>query len=173
MGYGELQSMSEMQMNEAAFAMVTSVLFFGHIAFKVPSNLLLLRIGEAATLTRMTVLWGPGRCVDDVRAERILAVCAAVPAGLMRGGTCSRRAVSELLVSKPSPRSRNEFVAGGDFAVGPDRARDRRRDHGGDGRSLGHSRLVAFHAPALPGLRQQPQLLRPSDRECPHQKPRL
>jgi hypothetical protein len=46
MGYGKRQFMSEMHMNEAAFGMVTSVFFFGYIASKVPSYLLLLRIGE-------------------------------------------------------------------------------------------------------------------------------
>src|SRR6201994_1384952 len=57
-GYGKLQFMSEMHMNEAVFGMVTSVFFFGYIAFEVPSNLLLMRIGAPATLTRVMVLWG-------------------------------------------------------------------------------------------------------------------
>ncbi len=57
-GYGKLQFMSEMHMNEAVFGMITSVFFFGYIVFEVPSNLLLLRIGAPATLTRVMVLWG-------------------------------------------------------------------------------------------------------------------
>jgi ACS family phthalate transporter-like MFS transporter len=44
-GYGKLQFMSEMHMNEAVFGMVTSVFSLGYIAFEVPSNLFLLRIG--------------------------------------------------------------------------------------------------------------------------------
>jgi MFS family permease len=57
-GYAKLQFMPEMHMNEAVFGMVTSVFFFGYIAFEVPSNLLLMRIGAPATLTRVMVLWG-------------------------------------------------------------------------------------------------------------------
>src|SRR3984885_12247958 len=57
-GYAKLQFMSEMHMNEAVFGMITSVFFFGYIAFEVPSNLLLMRIGAPATLTRVMVLWG-------------------------------------------------------------------------------------------------------------------
>src|ERR1700729_2227040 len=57
-GYAKLQFMPEMHMNEAVFGMITSVFFFGYIAFEVPSNLLLIRIGAPATLTRVMVLWG-------------------------------------------------------------------------------------------------------------------
>lgn len=57
-GYAKLQFMPEMHMNEAVFGMVTSVFFFGYIAFEVPSNLLLMRVGAPATLTRVMVLWG-------------------------------------------------------------------------------------------------------------------
>ena len=57
-GYAKLQFMPEMHMNEAVFGMITSVFFFGYIAFEVPSNLVLMRIGAPATLTRVMVLWG-------------------------------------------------------------------------------------------------------------------
>jgi MFS family permease len=57
-GYGKLQFLGEMHLNEAAFGLITSVFFFGYIAFEVPSNLLLMRIGAPATLTRIMVLWG-------------------------------------------------------------------------------------------------------------------
>lgn len=57
-GYAKLQFMPEMHMNEAVFGMVTSVFFVGYIAFEVPSNLLLMRVGAPATLTRVMVLWG-------------------------------------------------------------------------------------------------------------------
>jgi MFS family permease len=45
-------------MNEAVFGMITAVFFLGYIAFEIPSNLLLLRVGAPATLTRVMVLWG-------------------------------------------------------------------------------------------------------------------
>jgi len=57
-GYAKLQFMPEMHLNEAVFGMITSVFFFGYIAFEIPSNLLLMRIGAPATLTRVMVLWG-------------------------------------------------------------------------------------------------------------------
>ena len=57
-GYAKLQFMPELHMNEAVFGMITSVFFFGYIAFEVLSNLLLMRIGAPATLTRVMVLWG-------------------------------------------------------------------------------------------------------------------
>src|ERR1700722_16432261 len=44
-GYAKLQFLSELHMNEAVFALITLVFFFGYIAFEVPSNLLLMRIG--------------------------------------------------------------------------------------------------------------------------------
>jgi sugar phosphate permease len=57
-GYAKLQFLSELHLNEAAFGMITAVFFFGYIAFEVPSNLLLMRVGAPATLTRIMVLWG-------------------------------------------------------------------------------------------------------------------
>jgi MFS family permease len=57
-GYAKLQFLGELHLNEAVFGMITSVFFFGYIAFEVPSNLLLMRIGAPATLTRIMVLWG-------------------------------------------------------------------------------------------------------------------
>jgi MFS family permease len=57
-GYAKLQFLSELHLNEAEFGLITSAFFFGYIAFEVPSNLLLLRIGAPATLTRIMVLWG-------------------------------------------------------------------------------------------------------------------
>ncbi len=57
-GYAKLQFVPELHLNEAVFGLITSVFFFGYIVFEVPSNLLLLRIGAPATLTRIMVLWG-------------------------------------------------------------------------------------------------------------------
>src|ERR1700689_2976331 len=57
-GYAKLQFLSELHLNEAVFGLITSVFFFGYIVFEVPSNLLLMRIGAPATLTRIMVLWG-------------------------------------------------------------------------------------------------------------------
>jgi MFS family permease len=57
-GYAKLQFLNELHLNEAVFGLITSAFFIGYIVFEVPSNLLLLRIGAPATLTRIMVLWG-------------------------------------------------------------------------------------------------------------------
>ncbi len=57
-GYAKLQFLPELHLNEAVFGMITAVFFFGYIAFEVPSNLLLMRIGAPATLARIMLLWG-------------------------------------------------------------------------------------------------------------------
>jgi MFS family permease len=57
-GYAKLQFLSDLHLNEAVFGLVTSAFFIGYIAFEVPSNLLLMKIGAPATLTRIMLLWG-------------------------------------------------------------------------------------------------------------------
>ncbi len=57
-GYAKLQFLPELHLNEAVFGLITSAFFIGYIAFEVPSNMLLLRVGAPATLTRIMVLWG-------------------------------------------------------------------------------------------------------------------
>ena len=57
-GYAKLQFLGELHLNEAVFGLITSAFFIGYIVFEVPSNLLLLRVGAPATLTRIMVLWG-------------------------------------------------------------------------------------------------------------------
>ena len=57
-GYAKLQFVPELHLNEAVFGLITSAFFIGYIAFEMPSNLLLLRIGAPATLTRIMMLWG-------------------------------------------------------------------------------------------------------------------
>lgn len=57
-GYAKLQFLGDLHLNEAVFGVITSVFFFGYIAFEIPSNLLLMRIGAPATLARVMILWG-------------------------------------------------------------------------------------------------------------------
>src|ERR1700722_6108594 len=57
-GYAKLQFLTELHLNEAVFGLITSAFFIGYIAFEIPSNLLLTRIGAPKTLTRIMVLWG-------------------------------------------------------------------------------------------------------------------
>ena len=57
-GYAKLQFQGDLHLNEAVFGMIASAFAVGYILFEVPSNLLLLRIGAPATLTRIMTLWG-------------------------------------------------------------------------------------------------------------------
>jgi MFS family permease len=57
-GYAKLQFLTELHLNEAVFGLITSAFFIGYIAFEIPSNLLLTKIGAPKTLTRIMVLWG-------------------------------------------------------------------------------------------------------------------
>ena len=57
-GYAKLQFLGDLHLNEAVFGLITSAFAVGYILFEVPSNLLLLRIGAPATLTRIMILWG-------------------------------------------------------------------------------------------------------------------
>ncbi len=57
-GYAKLQFLGDLHLNEAVFGLITSAFFIGYIAFEVPSNLLLMRVGAPATLARIMVLWG-------------------------------------------------------------------------------------------------------------------
>ena len=57
-GYAKLQFLSELHLNEAVFGLITSAFFIGYIAFEIPSNMLLLKIGAPKTLMRILLLWG-------------------------------------------------------------------------------------------------------------------
>ena len=84
-GYAKLQFLNELHLNEAVFGLITSAFFVGYIAFEVPSNLLLLRIGAPATLTSVTlgIVWGAiagfvGGRVDNAMM-RIVDMMYAIP----------------------------------------------------------------------------------------------
>lgn len=57
-GYAKLQFLSDLHFNEATFGMAASALYVGYIAFEIPSNLMLERVGLRATLLRIMTLWG-------------------------------------------------------------------------------------------------------------------
>lgn len=57
-GFAKLQFMHDLNLNETVFGIAASIFFIGYVAFEVPSNLLLSRIGARKTLCRIMVLWG-------------------------------------------------------------------------------------------------------------------
>jgi len=57
-GFAKLQMMDDLGMTATAFGFAAGIFFAGYVAFEIPSNLLLLRIGARKTLARIMLLWG-------------------------------------------------------------------------------------------------------------------
>ena len=57
-GFAKLQFIKDLNLNDAIFGVAASMFAVGYVAFEVPSNLMLARIGVRKTLLRIMVLWG-------------------------------------------------------------------------------------------------------------------
>lgn len=57
-GFAKLQFLKDLHVNDAVFGVAASMFAVGYVAFEVPSNLMLARIGVRKTLLRIMVLWG-------------------------------------------------------------------------------------------------------------------
>lgn len=57
-GFAKLQMLDDLAMSEAAYGFGAGVFFLGYVAFGVPSNLMLQKIGARAWLAIIMVLWG-------------------------------------------------------------------------------------------------------------------
>ena len=57
-GFAHLQLKQELGFSDASFGLGVGLFFVGYIAFEVPSNLLMKRIGARLTLSRILMLWG-------------------------------------------------------------------------------------------------------------------
>lgn len=57
-GFAKLQFLQDLKLNDAIYGLAAGVFSVGYVAFEVPSNLLLERIGVRKTLLRIMVLWG-------------------------------------------------------------------------------------------------------------------
>lgn len=57
-GYAKLQMQQTLPWSEAVYGLGAGIFFFGYLAFEVPSNLLLERIGARKTLLRIMFCWG-------------------------------------------------------------------------------------------------------------------
>lgn len=56
--YAQLQMKGQLGFSDAVFGLGASIVFVGLIAFEIPSNILLARIGIRKTLFRIMMLWG-------------------------------------------------------------------------------------------------------------------
>ena len=57
-GFAKLQMQSSLGLSDAVYGLGAGIFFLGYIAFEIPSNLLLPRIGARKTFSRIMVLWG-------------------------------------------------------------------------------------------------------------------
>jgi MFS family permease len=57
-GFAKLQMLDDLGMSEAAYGFGAGIFFLGYVAFGVPSNLMLQRIGARRWLSAIMILWG-------------------------------------------------------------------------------------------------------------------
>jgi len=57
-GFAQLQMKSDLGFSDAVYGLGAGIFFIGYFLFEVPSNMLLVRIGARATITRVMVIWG-------------------------------------------------------------------------------------------------------------------
>lgn len=57
-GYAQLQMKQTLAFSDAVYALGAGIFFIGYVAFEVPSNLMLQRVGIRKTLLRIMVGWG-------------------------------------------------------------------------------------------------------------------
>jgi D-galactonate transporter len=57
-GFAKLQFLQDLKLTDTVFGVAAGMFFIGYVAFELPSNLLLARIGVRKTLLRIMALWG-------------------------------------------------------------------------------------------------------------------
>lgn len=57
-GFAKLQFLHDLKLDDAAFGIAAGMFFIGYVAFELPSNLYLARVGVRKTLLRIMALWG-------------------------------------------------------------------------------------------------------------------
>src|SRR5271166_229353 len=57
-GFAKLQMLDDLHMSETVYGLGAGIFFLGYIAFGVPSNLMLHRVGARRWLALIMVLWG-------------------------------------------------------------------------------------------------------------------
>ncbi len=56
-GFAKLQMLSDLQFSESVYGLGADIFFIGYSVFKVPSNILLHRIGAREWISRIMVTW--------------------------------------------------------------------------------------------------------------------
>ncbi|WP_107313367.1 MFS transporter [Burkholderia metallica] len=59
-GFAHAQMAAELHFSDAVYGLGAGIFFLGYMAFEIPSNALLARIGARKTIARIMVLWGLG-----------------------------------------------------------------------------------------------------------------
>ncbi|WP_175709528.1 MFS transporter [Burkholderia ambifaria] len=59
-GFAHAQMAAELRFSDAVYGLGAGIFFIGYMAFEIPSNALLARIGARRTIARIMVLWGLG-----------------------------------------------------------------------------------------------------------------
>ncbi|CAB3972002.1 major facilitator superfamily protein [Burkholderia cenocepacia] len=59
-GFAHAQMAAELHFSDAVYGLGAGIFFIGYMAFEIPSNALLVRIGARRTIARIMVLWGLG-----------------------------------------------------------------------------------------------------------------
>jgi ACS family tartrate transporter-like MFS transporter len=61
-GFASLQMQPHLNMSESVFALGASIFYIGYLAFEVPSNLILARMGARRWISRIMISWGLITC---------------------------------------------------------------------------------------------------------------
>ncbi|MBJ9966438.1 MFS transporter [Burkholderia seminalis] len=59
-GFAHAQMAAELHFSDAVYGLGAGIFFIGYMAFEIPSNALLARLGARKTIARIMVLWGLG-----------------------------------------------------------------------------------------------------------------
>ena len=105
-GFAHAQMAAELHFSDAVYGFGAGIFFIGYMAFEIPSNALLARIGARRTIARIMVLWlRLGR--DDVRHDARAVLRVPLPAGCVRGRLLPRHPVlSRRMVSAAAARAK-------------------------------------------------------------------
>src|SRR6185312_4367804 len=62
-GFARLSMQSDLHMSDAVFDLGYGIFYFGYLAFEVPANLLLRRVGARRWIARIMITWGLVSCL--------------------------------------------------------------------------------------------------------------
>src|SRR5215471_14770921 len=62
-GFARLQMLEDLHLGEEVYALGAGIFYVGYVAFEVPSNLILNRIGARRWISRIMISWGLITCM--------------------------------------------------------------------------------------------------------------